>query len=58
MPFDRKMEGANICWMSTFFVKYDRFLLSTSIRAGVAVQGPLVIHKLLLFYSLWIDALH
>ena len=38
-----------LSWMSNFFVKYDLFLLSTSVRAGIAVQGPLVIHKLLLF---------
>ena len=42
MPFDRKMEGANMFWMSIFFVKYALFLLSTLIRAGIAVQVPLV----------------
>ena len=44
MPFDRKMEGANIRRMLFFFVKYALFLFSTSIRADMAVQGPLVFY--------------
>ena len=42
MPFDRKMEGTNICWMSIFLLIVPSFFIIW-IRAGIAAQGPLLL---------------